>query len=134
MAQATKTPEGTPFSIHVVGDVTGKTWAGAFRAKPGLSFRDKLNSDRMRRELLGNDAASATTESHVTATVISALSVRLTEAPEWWTEAKGGLELQDFNVLEEVYKKSVEVEDAHTKKVEDEGKAAGEKLREPEKK
>jgi len=133
MAQA-KTPEGTLFSIHVVGDTTGKLWVGDFRAKAVMTFRDKLNSDRLKRDLLGADAPGASSEAIVSSTIIGDLSVRLTETPEWWSSTKGGLDLADFNVLEAIYLAAKDVESAHVKSVEDAGKKAETALREPEKK
>jgi hypothetical protein len=133
MAQA-KTPEGTLFSIHVVGDTTGKLWTGEFRAKPILSFRDRLQADRMKRDLLGGDGNGASTESIVSSTIIGELGVRLTETPEWWRESQGGLGLQDFNALEAVYEGAKKVEKDHIKAIEEAGKKAETSLREPEKK
>jgi hypothetical protein len=133
MAQA-KTPEGTLFSIHLVGDTSGKLWVGDFRAKPVLSFREKLMSDRMKRDLLGGDGLGASTEAIVSATIIGTLSARLTETPEWWKATGGGLDLADFNVLQEVYNKAMEVEKAHVTAIEEAGKQAEDALREPEKK
>lgn len=130
MAQA-KTPEGVLFSIHLVGDTTGKLWTGEFRAKPILTFRERLQSDRMKRELLGGDGAGASTESVVYSSLIGDLTVRLTEAPEWWKESQGGLNLQDYNVLEAVYDEAKKVEKAHVSTVQEAGKKAEAALREP---
>jgi len=128
-----KTPEGVLFSIHVIGDVTGKLYVGEFRAKPTQSFRDKLLADRMRRDLLGPDSVGASGESIVTATVIGELSVRLTDTPQFWKESQGGLGLEDFNVLEQVYKQAIDIEKAHIAAIEVAGKAAEAALREPKK-
>lgn len=130
MAQA-KTPEGALFSIHLVGDTSGKLWTGDFRAKPILSFRDRLQADRMKRDLLGGDGVGASTEAIVSSTLIGDLGVRLTETPEWWKESQGGLGLQDFNVLEAVYEGAKGVEKAHVKSVEEAGKKAEAALRDP---
>jgi hypothetical protein len=130
MAQA-KTPEGVLFSIHLVGDTTGKLWTGEFRAKPVLTFRDKLQSDRMKRDMLGGDGAGASAESIVASTIIGDLTVRLTETPEWWKESQGGLGLQDYNVLEAVYEGAKKVEKEHVKAIEEAGKKAEAALRDP---
>ena len=124
---------GVPFKVHVVGTLTNKTWAGDFRAKHLLTFRDKMNADRLRRELIGDAQGGIDVEAAAAAMVISQLSVRLTETPEWWKEAKGGLDLEDPNVLEVVYKTTMKVEDDYLQKVEAEGQAAQNALREEKK-
>jgi len=116
--------EGIAFEVHVRGNVTGKTWDGAFRAKPLLSFREQLNVDKLRRELVGPDQAGAAPEMFSTAVVLSELAFRLTDVPEWWKESKGGLDLCDPNVVEQVYKKTKAIETEHLKKVEAEGEDA----------
>jgi hypothetical protein len=122
---ATATPaEGTSFDIHVRGNVTGKTWDGTFRAKPLLTFRDQLNVDKLRRDLVGPNSDGAAPEAFSTAVILAELAFRLTETPEWWKESKGGLDLCDPNVVEEVYKRVKDIETGHLKKVEDEGKSA----------
>lgn len=120
---------GVPFNVHLTGNITGKTWDGAFRAKTLLTFRDKLNADRSRRELLGDAQGMVDGEAAAAALVISQLSVRLIEVPEWWKESKGGLDLEDPNVLEVVYKEAMKVEEDYLKKVEAEGKATQEAMR-----
>lgn len=102
--------EGVAFSIHIVGNVTNKTWIGDFRAKERLSFRDQLNRDRARRELLGPEVGTADAEALSIAVIISELSVRLTEAPAFWTESQNGLNLQDDNLIMEIYNKAIKIE------------------------
>jgi hypothetical protein len=124
-----KPAEGVQFSIHMPGDTTGKTWAGDFRAKELLTFRDKLNADRLRRELVGDAPGPVDPEAAASALILSQLSVRLTEVPEWWKEAKGGLLLADWNVIDKVYTEAMAIEDAHLKKLRAEGEAATAALR-----
>lgn len=121
--------DGVKFEIHLKGDVTGKLWSGSFRSKTLLSFRDKLRADSYRRELLGGTVGSVDPESAAAALVISQLSVRLTETPEWWSASKGGLDLEDANVLEKVYEAAMQVEKDHLASIEKEGQAAQDVLR-----
>jgi hypothetical protein len=83
----------------------------------------------MRRELLGGDGITNDPEAAATALVISELSFRLTEVPEWWKESQGGLNLSDPNVLREVYKAAEKVENDYFTKLETDAKAAEEKLK-----
>jgi hypothetical protein len=126
---AIKTADGVAFDIHVKGNRTGKTWAGAFRAKTVLPFRDRIARDKYRRELLGPDAHNADPEVVAQAVIISELSVRLVEAPEWWKEKRGGLDLADENVLQEVYQAALKVEDDALAAIDAEGSEAVEQLR-----
>lgn len=125
-----KTAEGVLFEIHVTGVVTGKTWAGRFRAKPLLSFRDQMGMDRMRRELLGGDIANADPNVIVQAAVLADLSFRLTEFPDWWTANGNGLDLADPNVLEAIYIETKKVEEDYLKTISNEAEKAREEIRE----
>ena len=124
---ATKPVEGVAFEVHVKGISTGKTWDGKFRAKALLTFREQMMADKMRREFTGSDVQDA--DILAQATIISELAFRLTEAPEWWKESKGGLDLSDPNVLTEVFKSAKKVEDDHVKALEVDGEAARETLK-----
>ena len=120
---------GVAFDVHVVGNVTGQVWPGTFRAKQKLTFRDKLNADRMRRELIGEVGGVIDPEAGAASLVISQLSVRLTDFPEWWKTSNGGLNLEDPNVLEEVYKLAMKVQEDYDKEIEAKGAAAQAALR-----
>lgn len=119
-----------PFTLHVVGETTDLTWKGEFRAKKRLSHRDQLLKDQVRRELLGGQAGQPTERALSTSMILSELRVRLTKFPAWWTETGLGLDLDDDNVIGEMYDKALSIEqeaiDAKKKKAE----AVQEKLRE----
>jgi hypothetical protein len=102
-------PIGEVYEIHVVGEETQETFTGKFRAKAKLSWSDQIQIDRMRRELLGAQGGEADIVVQNMVTYISELSVRLTETPEWWKAARGGLDVVDNDVVLEVYKGAVEV-------------------------
>ena len=95
-------PQGVEFEVHVVGEETGELFPGKFRAKEKLSWQDRIAADRYRRELLGVNAAEATVDAYRRASIIADLSVQLTDAPQWWKDAHGGLDLIDDNVVVEV--------------------------------
>jgi hypothetical protein len=99
-----------PFTISLVGEASLETWAGTFRAKTRLSHRDQLSKDARRRELLGNQPGTSTERALTTAMILAELSVRLTDAPKWWSEKGGGLDLEDDNVIGAVYDKAMTIE------------------------
>ena len=47
--------------------------------------------------------------------VIAYLKFVLIEHPSWWKEADFGYELFDMNIIESIYEKAVELEDAWVK-------------------
>jgi hypothetical protein len=110
------TPVGETFSLNVVGDATKTTWAGEFTVKTKLSWRDQLNMDKMRRELLGPDPQGASQDAVAQAVILSELAARLTDAPKWWTESKGGI-INDADKVVEDEGEEARVQLAETKKV-----------------
>lgn len=112
----------SPFSLHVVGETTDETWKGEFRAKKRLSHRDQLTKDQVRRELLGGQPGQPTERALSTSMILSELRVRLTKFPPWWQDTNFGLDLDDDNVIGEMYDKAIAIEqealDAKKKKAE----------------
>lgn len=98
------------FELHVVGSSTNKTWKGTFKAKARLSLRDRVTKDQLRREMLGANPLDAGMEATNIATILSELNVRLISSPEWWAELKYGADLEDENVLMEVFEKTMKVQ------------------------
>ena len=98
------------FDINLVGDVTGEKWLGKFKCKLRLSHRDTLSKDNLRRQLLGENPALATERASSLAFIASELSVRLTDAPPWWRGSDNGLELEDDNIMAEIYANCVRLE------------------------
>lgn len=117
-------PQGVKFDIHVVGDETLDTFTGAFRAKERYSWQDTLSVDRYRRELLGANMAEASLDVFKRATVIAELAAYLTEAPDWWKQARGGLDLIDDNVVGKVYEEVVGIRERWVKAQQEKGEKA----------
>lgn len=99
------------FSISVEGDTTMSLWNGDFAAKPFLTHRDRLKSDQYRRELIGVFSDNAGTGAVNRAFLLSQILVRLTKAPEWWTNSNNGLDLYDDNVILAIYEKCDKIEE-----------------------
>lgn len=99
-----------PFSISVIGDETGEKWVGDFRAKERLTHRDTLMKDQRRRELLGQSGGEPDRRALSVAVIVSELTVRLTKMPKWFEESALGLDLEDENVLAEVYDKAIKIQ------------------------
>jgi hypothetical protein len=112
------------FSIDVTGDVTGKPWKGVFKTKLRLSHRDQLKQDEIRRDLLGAKPEAATPRAHNQAEIFSTVLIHLVEVPEWWTINGNGLDLEDDNVIAEVYGNIVEKKSEAAKKLKGDAEAA----------
>ncbi len=67
-----------------------------------LSFRETLREDELRRTVLGVNPEGASPFVASVAETIAYLSTRIVDAPGWWRDSKGGLELKDDNVLRAV--------------------------------
>jgi len=113
-----------PFTISVVGNVTGETFKGKFSAKPHLSFRDELLQDKIRRELLGPDAEHASEAAKIQSFMFSQLAVRIVDAPGWWKDNGNGLDLVDDNVIAEVYQEVMRIEKEALKELQEKGDKA----------
>lgn len=112
------------FSIDLTGDVTGKPWKGVFETKLRLSHRDQLKQDELRRELLGKNAEFATPRALNQAEIFSTMLIHLTKTPEWWTMNGNGLDLEDDNVVGEVYGSIVKLKAEAEKKLKGEAETA----------
>lgn len=103
------------YVVNIKGDFTGKSWYGKFEAKTTLSHRDRLLRDRLRREYLGDKSEGASEEAKATAICFSELAARLTKWPDWWTASDMGMELKDMNLVGEVYRGALKIEEDYLK-------------------
>lgn len=97
------------FTINVIGESTGERWTGTFKARPRLSHRLELAMNQRFRELLGKDPEHASERAITQADVFSQLSAHLTEWPKWWAEMGFGLDLEDDNVVAEIFDNIVRI-------------------------
>lgn len=98
------------FTIDTKGELTDRQYTGVFTIKSRLTQRDFLLQDQFRRDNLGTNTQDASPGAIGIATAVSHLRVRILKAPKWWTDSDGGLDLEDGNILAEVYYKAVETE------------------------
>jgi hypothetical protein len=107
------------FEYSGKGKETGTPRDGLFTVKLLISNSDKLREDQLRRQHLGSNPAAADTEAADIAYAYAFCAVRLTDAPQWWKDANGGLDLLDTNILIEVnnlaYEKVKEAKEARQK-------------------
>lgn len=111
--------------FKTIGTDTNTTWTGKFVVKLSLSPRDILTVDKLYREYIGNTNGTPPSDQAIYyAYMLSQLGVRLAEKPPWWTEGQNGLDLQDSNLLEEVWKSVAELIEAYQKDSSEKAEAA----------
>ena len=94
-----------------------------------MTKREELAIDRIKRDLLGPNPSSADSNPVAIASIIAELSVRLTEAPKWWSDSSGGLDLRDENVIASVYEQVMKAEKDALDGVKEEGSAAKQEIK-----
>jgi hypothetical protein len=90
--------------------------------------RDFLKIDEKRRLLLGENAGAASPGAQQSAIVLAELAVKVLEAPKWWSDAQNGLDVEDDNIIGEIYGLTVKAELERKEKLQEESKAALERL------
>jgi hypothetical protein len=111
-----------------VGSETGSIFEGKFKVKTLLSRRDQFVSDEKRRFVLGNDSQAAPPALQGEAYMIAELSVRILEAPAWWTNSNSGLDLVDENLIPLLFEACLKEEKKRKEELKDKAKKALEQL------
>jgi len=94
----------TTMMFEGTGLDTGVTLRGPFTVKLALSPRDLLRIEQIYREAVGDTTKGPPSQqAEYVAALVSQLTVRLKDAPAWWREAQNGVDLEDFNIMEDVY-------------------------------
>jgi hypothetical protein len=89
--------------IDVTGNLTDRHFKGEFKVKTRLSMRDDLRRSQNLRAFLGGSLDGIDARGMEVANILADLSVLIVEAPDWWKESAGGLDLEDDNVLGAVH-------------------------------
>jgi hypothetical protein len=118
------------FDINMVGGDSGNPYHGTFKVRTLLTRRQLALGDEIRRDILGKNPEGASPRVAADAFIAGQLSIRILEAPEWFESAGvGGIDLPDINVLEEVFRKTMEAEEERKSKLVAAGDKAAEKLK-----
>ena len=99
------------FQFNVVGDTTGNPYTGKFKVKTVLSRRDSFLADERRRILIGANANSVSPSVGAEAFMLGQLFVRIVDAPAWWTQSDAGLDIEDGNVITDLFSAVVKAEE-----------------------
>lgn len=105
----------TSFMVNIIGEDTGRTYSGKFVVKTRITRRDHFIADERRRILLGANPAAASPAVQGEAFIFGQLAVRIVEAPKFWMDSDNGLDLEDANVVGEIFKLVMDKEEEFQK-------------------
>jgi len=119
-----------PVSISCVGNKTGKPYNGSFTIMTVTTNRIDFQADLRRRQILGPspDGTPPAANLQWKAFMLGQLFARIQTSPSWWESSDYGLDLEDDNVVTEVYNKLLEAEEEAEKAIKDDAKKALKKL------
>jgi hypothetical protein len=112
------------FTINTTGEDTGRVYSGKFKVKTILSRRDNFVADERRRMILGTNPTQAAPALQGEAYILGQLFVRIIEAPKFWQDSDNGLDIEDANVIGEIFKLTIEKQEELKNSVKDEAEKA----------
>lgn len=117
-------------SVNIIGNRTGRTYSGEFTVKSMMTQKDEFNADLRRRQIIGPspDGTGPAPALQWKAFMFGQIHARTIEAPPFWEESDGGLNIQDGNVVTEVYEAVLKVEEEVEAAIKAESEKALEKL------
>jgi len=105
----------TTFVIDAVGEDTGQHFEGSFTYKrPNIRNR---NSIALLHNRLKLSQTNLSEDTDMLMYMVAFLKYTLIDAPKWWEESDGGLELFDIAPITEVFVKTREFEEEWKKQV-----------------
>ena len=97
----------TTFQFEEIGETTGHKYEGRFTALCVLNIAMKHKLELEKTRLLA-DFANPTEGLNGIAITLAELRVRIIDAPEWWKQSGGGLDILDEDILVKLYSKLLE--------------------------
>ncbi len=107
--------EPVTFSFNCIGEITQQSYPGDFTVKPILGFGSIAAVDVERRRFIGNPDNESTVPDEIRsiAAMLAQLKFRIVKCPAWVIETNYLADMVDGNVLVELFKKVIEVEDQY---------------------
>ncbi len=121
-----KTAEFT-VSIPVEGD---EPLRGKFKINIKLSYREVLQMDAMRRQLLGPLSGEADGMASLIASYVAKIRTHAIETPSWWKEAGNGVDFDDMNIVMAIMAEIQKLEMDHLAEIQKAAEKATEALKE----
>lgn len=122
-------------SVSIVGDRTGRNYNGQFTTKTVSTMKDEFQADLRRRQVIGPSPDGTPPASNLQwrAFMIGQISTKVLDAPKWWIDSYDGLELEDSNVITELYEAVLKAEEEITEDIKKESEEAMDKLKKKKK-
>lgn len=98
------------FQFKMEGPTTMEEFSGTFKVRPILTQAQQIDRDNLVKELLGGSMKDASGRALSQALLIAETRVRVVDAPGWWKESRGGMDLIDEEILAAVFDKCMETE------------------------
>lgn len=114
--------------FNTIGKDTGQPYSGKFKIKTVLSRRDRFSADLRRREILGPNGDGAMPTLQGESFMMGRLFVSIVEGPDWWNNSNSGLDLNDENVISELFEEALQAEREQLESVQKRAEQALEKL------
>ena len=89
----------TEFAVTIPLGEGEEPLRGKFKVKIKLSYRDILNMDAQRRQLLGPGGGEADGMAALIASAVSKIRTHALDTPSWWRDAENGLGFDDINIV-----------------------------------
>jgi hypothetical protein len=98
------------FEISHVGEITGKKYEGTFTVKCVLNLAEKRKVE-IERSSMSADLNNPTANLSAIAGVVANLRVRVVDAPDWFKQSIGTLDILDEEVFYDIFSKCLDKSD-----------------------
>lgn len=104
------------FDIDIIGESTGQEYKGRFTAKATLSIGERVELERAISSFI-SDFANPTDNLSNLAIMISNIRFHITKYPDWWDINTNGIEIEDLNLIAEIFSKIMKGKADWSKKI-----------------
>ena len=121
----------TSFAISAVGEDSERVYDGSFSVKSTVTRRETFEIDRLRRQIIGPspDGTPPANQVQAEAYMLAHLAVRVIKSPKWWEDADNGMDLEDYNVILEVFNAMLEQDEKIVEDTKEQTKKVSKKLK-----
>lgn len=113
------------FILDEIGETTGNKYEGKFTVLCALNMAKKHQLELEKTRLLA-DFANPTDGLAGIAIILANLRTKIVDAPEWWKQSGGGLDIMDEDILLKVYNKIKDKEVEWREAIKNKGKQSEE--------
>jgi len=104
------------FYLDTIGQKTKKKFRGDFNVKCVLKNRETIDI-AVATDRYNGGSTTLAPQYALLNRAIAELEVRIIDAPKWWEKSDGGRELEDTNVVFEIYQQALNTEKEWAKRI-----------------